>query len=990
MGRQNFVEFPKKARRKKQNERLPLHSTGTLRLAEESMPKEQRCPEPLRNRPKIHRSTTINVKKFPARFASIFLFGLLLSSVACFVSYAAASDIAPAKLLCEWSDFPLNVDRPAPRLSWHSHVSTQKAWQIHVASTLDLLNAETPDLWDSGKVDSSGSLNIGYDGTPLKSRQTCHWRVRVWGDLDASPRQWSEPATWEMGLLNPEDWNAKWIRAAKQNPVDSFPVLDRWLELAGESIDQKGNPQTLGAERLRGVTPATWFRKSFEVSKPVAKARLFSTAAGYVEVFLDGKPVSQRVMNPAQTDFKKRILYDVDAVENLLGPDQHVLSAHLGEGFYGQNVAFQPKFRYGTPLLMMQLEITYDDGTTEVIATDGSWLTLPSPVIKNNVYAGEVYDARLESALRSTQQDVDGWSPAAEAKHSPTQRLEAQRLPPVTQVRDVKPVSIFHPRPDVWVFDFGQNFTGVTTLNLDDLALSAGDALFLRFSEWADKEGNINQLSDGAFATTVHQVDCYIANGENDREWTPSFTWHGFRYVEVTGLANEPGLDLLTGHLVRSGVSQRGTFESSDPHLNRVHQTAVWTYESNLVSIPSDCPIRERCGWTGDAHATVTMSNCNFEMAAFWEKYLGDFRTNDQKSPCIVPGKRGASSTPDWAVAQVLIAWEHYLNYADRQTLREHYPGLQAFMNHYHSLHKNGVIEVGYGDWCDPVKVPGTPRVGGAGKPQWTTPAITTTALFVRASNIMQQIAGILDDTAAAEKYGSWSKASSQAFHEEFFDTEQKTYGSQTADSMALSFNIVPQELRAAVADSLNQDVTVNWKGHASVGALGHPWLYQTLADAGYADAALGTFHAKGHPGFHYLFDDLNATSLWERKGAFDPETMPAPQRSLSHPFQGGYDAWFFQGLGGIRPDANMPGYQHFYLQPVFPAGLEWVRVDFESHYGLIKSHWQRDGDAVNWTVTVPPNTSATVRNNDAEIDGQVLTPGEHTLSIPLAATNAE
>lgn len=908
---------------------------------------------------------------------------LVVSLGICTFCFAAENE--PTRLICEWQVNPLNVERPAPRLSWRSKLHRQVAYQIQVASSEALLATATPDLWDSGKVQSSVSLNISYAGKPLGSRQSCHWRIRVWGGDEGSPGPWSAAAKWEMGLLNAADWKAKWIRAAAPLPAKRSAVLDRWLELAGNSIDKNGDAQTTGLRRLRKVLPATWFRKSLEIRKPVAKARLYSTAAGYVEIYLDGRRIGDRVMNPAQTDFQKRILYDVDAIEGLLEPGEHTFSAHLGEGFYGQSVAFNPKLSYGVPLFFMQLEITYVDGSSEVMVTNDSWLTHASPVIKSNVYAGEVFDSSLDIHDWSgslSPQELEAWSPAVESETSPTERLEAQLLPPVMRVREVAPIAILNPQPNVWVFDFGQNFTGVPTLDLSKLALPAGRAINLRYSEWADGEGNINQLSDGAFATTVHQVDCYISDGEASQSWTPSFTWHGFRYVEVTGLVARPSLGLLTGHLVRSGVSRRGTFMSSDPHLNRVHETALWTYESNLVSIPSDCPIRERCGWTGDAHATVTMSNCNFDMAAFWEKYLGDFGTSPHKSPSIVPGQRTSNSSPDWAVAQVLIAWEHYLNYGDKQTLRAHYPRLQTFIKHYHWQQKDGLFTVGYGDWCDPVRVPGTPRVGGAGKPQWTTPSITTTALFVHASNVMARIAGVLGDSDSADRYQVWSRVSARAFHEKFFDTGQKSYGSQTADSMALSFGIVPAKIRNAVARSLNRDVLENWNGHASVGALGHRWLYPALADAGYASTALGTFHAKGHPGFHYLFDDLKGTTLWERKGAFDPATMPAPDRSLSHPFQGGYDAWFFQGLGGIRPDWTNPGYQHFLLRPVFPIGLDWVQVELESPYGLIKSHWKRNGGEVVWSIVVPPNTTATIKLTGTSLDKKLLPAGKHVLRI--------
>ena len=911
-------------------------------------------------------------------FPLVLLVGLSSSLARGIEKYEQASqNVTPKELCCEWSVRPLNVDNPTPRLSWRSEVTRQYAYQIQVASIAASLAAGRPDLWDSGKVNASTSLSILYGGKVLKSRQRCYWRVRIWAAADGATSAWSDVAVWEMGLLKPSDWTAQWIRAAAQQVAQETPAMTHWLMLAGDTVNKNAENTTVGAERLRRVTPATLLRKQFNVARPVAKARLYSTAAGYVEVFIDGKKVNTRVLNPAQTDFETRILYDADAVEEYLEPGTHTLSAHLGEGFYGQTVAFMANFAYGKPSLIMQLEITYKDGETETIPTDRTWMTHPSPVLKNNVYAGEFYDARLETPVHGASRE--GWTPAAVIKR-PTQRLESQILPPVVVTRDVLPKKIFTPKPAVWVFDFEQNFAGFATLHLK--GVPAGTPIYLRYSEWADDRGNINPISDGSFATNVHQADCYITKGTAEETWTPSFTWHGFRYIEVTGLAEEPDIDLLTGHLVRSGVRPIGSFESSDPHLNRIHKTALWTYESNLISIPSDCPVRERCGWTGDAHATLTMSNYNYDMAAFWEKYLGDFRTSDHITPSIVPGKRGGGK-PDWAVAQVLVAWEHYLNYADTQLLRAHYDGLGAFMEYYHSVRGNGIYQdVGYGDWCDPVRVPGTPRVGGAGKPQHTTPEVTTTGLFIYGADCMRRIAAVLGDAEGVKQYTAWYNEAAAVFQERFFDKARKSYGSQTADAMALSFGIVPAKLRGAVAESLKQDVLENWNGHASVGALGHRWLYPALGDAGYPDAALGTFYAQGHPGFYYLFDDLNGTTLWERKGAYDPATHEAPDRSLSHPFQGGYDAWFYMGLGGIRPDAQNPGYKHFFLQPVFPEKLDWVKVDLQSRYGLIQSHWKRGRGAITWRIVVPGNTIATVKLAGTQHDNHVLSPGTHVLEL--------
>jgi alpha-L-rhamnosidase len=905
-------------------------------------------------------------------------------------SCALASDQKPYELRCEWDWQPLNVENASPRLSWKSNVTSQSAYQIQVASSADKLEADSADLWDSRKVNRSESVCIEYEGDTLTSRQQCYWRVRVWSDAQAEAGPWSEVASWEMGLLQPSDWQAKWIRAKSPSPAEETPALRHWYKLAGHTLDKDDQPTRVGEERLKNMLPATWFRKSFAVTQPIVKARLYSTAAGYVEVFLDDEPVSDRIMNPGQTDFDRRILFDVDAVEDRLAPGDHVLTAHLGQGFYGQNAGFGTKFDYGDPQILLQLEINYADGTEQTIATDATWLTRTSPVIKNNVYAGEFKDSTLRK---------ERWTNAIESPETPTKKLEAQRQAPVRVVREVKPVAILEPSPGVYVYDFGQNFTGVVTLDLRVASLPAGTSVFLRYAEWADESGRIDQSSDGSFATGVHQVDAFITGDQEMNLYTPSFTWHGFRYVEVTGI---PGgetlpspdwidrissLEILTGHLVRSGVATRGKFECSDPHLNRVHETALWTYESNLISLPSDCPIRERCGWTGDAHATLTMSNLNFDMAALWEKYLDDFETSPHVSPAIVPGKRGGNSHPDWAVAQVLIAWERYLHDGDHHTLRAHYRRMQRFLDHFWSKRgKDGIITSGYGDWCDPVRKPGQPREGGRGTPQQTLPAITSTALFVYAADLMSRIAAIVGEPNTSKTYGNWRDHAAQSFHAKFFDSESNSYGSQTADAMALSFDIVPGSKRTAVARSLNQDVLENWKGHASVGALGHRWFYSALSDAGFGETALGTFYAKGHPGFYYLFEDLRGTSLWERKGAFDPTTMKAPVRSLSHPFQGGYDAWFYQGLGGIRPDPQTPGYKHFYLRPCFAKPLDWVRVDYESRYGAIQSHWNREpidgAEAIRWNVTVPPNTTATIRLLGDENDGRILGPGQHIVLI--------
>jgi len=896
-----------------------------------------------------------------------FACAMMVTGHFCYAAWAAT----PIELTCDHRTNPVGVNKAAPNLSWKlAENGMQQAFRIQVASAAESLESGTPDLWDSGWVKSGNALNIPYAGELLTSRQVCFWRVAV-RCSGSDVAEWSDVARWEMALLKPRDWSARWIRAAKNPPVEASDALRAWMFAAANVRSAEfqhrpsdwtpGTPLPAEAGRLRALEPATWLRKDFVIRKKVARARLYSTAAGYGDFFLNGRKLGRRVFNPAQTDFDQRILYDVDVLNDALKPGRHTIAARLGQGFYGQNAGFTPtRFYYDRPAILAQLEITYEDGSTETVVSDASWKTRSSAIVKNNVYAGEVFDGRRFSrAWNLPGAELGGWAKAEVLKASPTRRLEVGALPSIEVVRRIQPVGLLNPAPGVWVFDFGQNFTGFVEMNTQRLDLLPGSAVWLRYAEWADDVGNIGMASGGGFATKVNQVDAYIAGREAPHVWRPASSWHGFRYVEITGLQKQPDLGLLTGCLVRTAVESVGRFKCSDAHLNRVHETALWTYESNLIGLPSDCPIRERCGWTGDAHAVLTLANYNFDMALFWEKYQADFGTNPGVSPGIVPGKRRGGSNPDWAVAQVLIAAEHYLFHHDLSVVRGWYPRLQEFMEHFHGVGKDWLFTKGYGDWCDPVKKPGDERVGGAGRSQQTPVTVTSTALFIKGCRDMQLLAKALGEKADAERYATWARQSAAAFHKAFFDRDTGSYGSQTANAMALESGIVPDVERARVAEALNRDVLEAWRGHFSVGALGHRWLYPALADSGYVDTAFDIFHAKGHPGFHYLFDDLNGTSLWERKGAFNPQTMKQPLRSLSHPFQGGYDAWFFLGLGGIRPDPDHPGFKRVILRPCFPSALDWAEVEHDSPYGTIHSRWKRRPDnAVVWDVELPPNTS--------------------------------
>ena len=899
----------------------------------------------------------------------------------------ALSEIAPNNLKTESRVQPISVGRLQPRLSWRSQVRNQTAYEIEVSKTVDGFLSGSPDLWSSGRVIDGRSMAIPYAGAPLTSRQTAYWRVRVWEEGDEQPRPWSEISSWQMALLEDVDWKASWITSPDNTAAPTSQGLERWLSATARDPHFTNEDHIARTtQRLRDMPPATYLRKDFVVRGPVESARLYSTSAGYSEFFLTGEKIGDRIFNPAQTDFDKRIYYDVDDVTERLSVGPQSLAIHLGNGFYGERTAFgMDKLFYGEPATIAQLEINYKDGSRDLIVTDESWYAHPSPILKNGVYSGEVYDARQALADWSIPQaDDSSWLKAKTVETAPTQNLIAAEMPPVRRVKEVRPVAVFNPAPDVWTIDFGQNFTGVPTIDFSKMGLKSGQSVILKYGEWADENGNVS-LKSGGTAPRTKQVDAYISNGVDDRPWTPTFTWHGFRYMEITGIDGTPPLDAITAHLTRTDISIIGKFTSSSELLNRIHDTALWTFESNLVSVPSDCPIRERNGWTGDAHATVQMASYNYDMIPFLEKYLGDFKTTEMIAPTIVPGRRTHSGKVDWAAAEVFLTWEHYLHSGDVSVIERQYDSLLDYVAYVETVAVDNLITNSkhfYGDWCDTLPERGKARPLGRCMSYHTPGEVTATALIVRVFDLMSHMAKRVDRVEDSQKFASHYEAIKSAFHVAYFDAKAGSYGSQTANAMALSFGITPEGLREQVAASLDSDVREVWDGHASVGALGQTWLYPALSDHGYGDTAYGIFTAEGRTGYAYQFDVLGATSLWENHTNIIPENGDIPGRSLSHPFHGGYDAWFYSGLGGIKPNPDAPGYKHFTLSPIFPDELDHATVSLETGYGTIGSAWAKTGDEIKWNIAIPLNATATIELPSLPYSPKILGPGEYVISI--------
>ena len=895
---------------------------------------------------------------------------LLLSTTVAF------AEVAPTDLACEFLRNPRGIESVAPRLSWKlasgERDVVQTAFRIEVASSAEKLSAGEADLWDSGRVESDQSHLVSYAGSPLSSRQAAYWRVTVWAGARPPVRS-SEPATWEMGLLQASDWRARWVGGGDVAP-DSDPLVLQWCEdvlhpAVGsadfERMSRSGaraiteRPQRLAT--VRAGQPAVWLRRHFEVTAPVAKARLYSAALGYYELYLDGEKISDRVLDPGQRDYEKRALYNMDDLTADLAPGTHELRILLAEGWYGQSQGFfTPRFRYGHPLALAQLELTYADGTTQLIATDADWQFASSAITKANLYSGEVVDGRRGEA------DLE-WQPVTGALHGQPvpERLEAQLLPPTRKVRAIPARSVIETRPGVWLFDIGENIAGWPRLRV---SAPRGTAIDLKFAELMTPDNQINWGTQGRGAVGVYQHDRYIAAGDGVEFYEPRFTYHGFRYVEVTGLTTPPTVDDLTAYLVRSDVAIVGVFQCSDPLMNRLHETIRRTYESNLVALPSDCPIREKCGWLGDAHVTQEMTYYNYDMAQFWAKYLRDILTTSDLHgglpDSIAPGRRPGIPAFDWGVATIFMPWQNYLHTGDRRALEQQWPYMVRFLEHGREISHGWMIHQALGDWCDqPVSLAlSNTRIDGS--PFNSLPATTATMHFFHAASNMAAAAAVLGHAEAANNYARWAEEIRQAINRHYYHVRGATYGSQTANAMAIRYGIPDPARLTAVAQSLANEVRFGNDGHFNVGSHGATHLYHALTDFGHAAVARGIFAKTTYPSYGYMFAQ-GATTLWENMSRYDPVTQ-STGKSLSHPFHGGFDHWFYEAVGGVGMDRSAIAFKKLLFAPKLVGLLTHAEGSVETPYGLAASAWKLEGDRFTWEVRVPANTTATVHFPDS------------------------
>ena len=876
---------------------------------------------------------------------------LLLASLTA-LHAADGSKISVDGLKCEYRENPLGIDELTPRLSWRlvspERGETQSGYRIVVASSPKLLEQGTFDLWDSQKIISGQSLHIPYAGKPLEARRQCFWKVKAW-DQEGRESPWSPVAMWEIGLPEAADWqDASWIRLGKDT---------RESPLRKRDYQAEHDPKPRVVEPF----PSSLLRRDFMVKPNLVRARAYVSGLGYSELSLNGRRVGDAVLDPGQSTYDKRAFYVTHDITRDLKPGENTVGVMLGNGFFGQNIAFGvPALALGAPALRAKIVLDYADGTQQVLVTDESWKAGTGAVQFDNVYAGESNDARLEPKGWSKPGFAnESWPPAVKAGAFTT-TMQAQMIPPIRCVRTLKPQRVFPGLDGKWIFDMGENIAGWARLKID---APAGTEITLTYAELLTPDGNaLDCASTGKFATGFDQTDIYVCKGGGVETWQPRFTYHGFRYIEVAGLPSKPGPNFLEGVQVRTDAPRQGSFTCSDDVLNTIYATSLRTIEDNMHSVMEDCPTREKCGWLGDAHASGETTIFNFDMAQFWTKFVDDIDTVlgrgsvtywGQKAtpgiPCnIAVGRRLCQEArPDWGSAYVMVPWYLYLYYGDTRVFERHYDHLKDWIDYVAGLREGGIVVRGYGDWCPP----------GGNQNMECPPNLTSTAFFYGTLRMMEKFAQQLGKKEDETRFAALADETKVAFNKNFFSESTGGYGSQTGDAVALRFGLSPDKRAADVAKSMAGEITERHKGHAFVGIHGGRPLYTQLCENGYEQVAIDALKQETWPGHAYTLKQ-GFTTWPEQMDEIKPGE-PMSNRSNNHPMQSGFAAWFHESLGGIRPAA--PGFSKIELKPHGYNQLSHVEATHESPYGSIKSNWRSDNKVFTWTISIPPNTTARV-----------------------------
>lgn len=855
-----------------------------------------------------------------------------------------SNNIDIENMRCEYQAAPMGVDSPAPRFTWNYTTSnedetefSQNSYQLCIATREQDLGNSSENSWQSDTIYSGIPYAIYQGAKKLKPRTRYYWQVTAW-DKTGNHKITSPISSFETAQINQSDWTGVWITDNHDKDYPSAPML----------------------------------RKSFTTQEKIQQARLYVSAAAYYKMTLNGQPVTSSHLNPGFTHYDKRNLYNTYDVTSLLHTGENVLSAVLGNGFYNEAAPVatwsyeQARWR-NRPRMICEMHISYTNGEEQIITSDSSWKTATGPYAQNNIYSGDTYDARLAIAgWNKPGFDDSKWTNAIQVD-APSPLLISQNMPAIATEQFISPVNMRSFGDTVYVYDFGVNMSGVCTLSING---EKGTKVDLQHGELLKDNGRLEMRNLDIYYKPLpglaFQTDTYILDGEQGT-FTPDFTYHGFQYVEVR--SDRPvklTKESLTAQFIHTAVPPAGNFSCSNELLNKIWKAANQSYLSNLMSIPTDCPQREKNGWTADAHITMDLGLLNFDGITFYEKWLDDMVDNQNEEgriSGIIPSSGWGYDDwigPVWDAAMFIVPMSIYHYYGDTKSIEKIWPVCVKYLDYLAGREDTeGTVTYGIGDWVFY---------------QTQTPtAFTTTCYYYLDHLYMAKFAELIGKDG--NRYAKKAEELKALINQKYFDQSKAIYanGSQAAQGVALYLGIVPKEYEQQVADNLSMMIKAN-NNLLDFGVLGSKTVLRMLSKHGYADLAYQMAAQEEAPSWGNWIKQ-GFTTLGET-WILSPEFRDA---SVNHMFLGDVNAWMYNVLAGINYDEQEPGFKHILIQPHFVKGLDWVKAEYKSVNGIIRSEWERKGEQVILKVTIPVNTNATVECNGKKID---LGSGKHQLTF--------
>ena len=861
--------------------------------------------------------------------------------------------LSPKYLRCENLVDPLGIDSINPRLSWYSEsvqkAQKQSAYRILVASTLEKLNSNDGDLWDSKKISSDQSINIIYNGEILSSGMQCFWKVKVWDGI-GNESEWSKSARWSIGLLNKTDWDAVWIGLDKAVGNDNTDTEFRRLS-------------------------ARILRKDFNVQKKIRKATAYISGLGLFELHFNGRKIGNQVLAPALSEYPKRSFYmTFDVTKNLI-EGENAVGVILGNGrFFAPRDTIPTKtITYGFPKMIFRLNIEYTDNTFQSIVSDTSWkITAHGPITANNEYDGEDYDARKEMSGWDKKGFDDSKWLTAEITASTSQKLSAQMIEPIKIMETIRPKSVKEFNPGVYIFDMGQNMVGWVSLKVK---AEKGTDVKLQFAEKLNADGDL--YIDNLRSAKL--TDNYITKGGKLEQWEPRFSYHGFRYVKITGFPGKPALNSIEGKVIYDNIKTIGNFSCSNEIINKIYKAAYWGIRGNYRSLPTDCPQRdERQGWLGDRSMNSYGESFIFDNDRLYSNWMTDI-ADAQKETGSLPDVAPAywpiyTNNMTWPSSIILIPDNLYRQFGNLKVIADNYDVMKKWLTFMSNEYSKDylLLRDQFGDWCMP---PEDPKLILSKDSSRITPGnFIGSAYYYHCLKIMEHNANLLNKEQDAKEYSTLADKVRNALNNAYLNKDSLFYANNTvtANALALYFGIPANDTKSKVFDNLVYKTTHVYNSHTSTGLLGGQWIMRTLTDNGDPELAFKIATNKDYPSWGYMIEN-GATTIWE---LWNGNTADPAMNSGNHVMLlGDLIIWYYEDLAGIKSDPDEPAFKHIIMNPLPAGDLKFVKASYLSKYGPIKSEWHINGFKFNWEISIPANTTATIyipAKNEADItDGR-------------------